>query len=260
MSRERRGKMLFLLFYGCTETPDASGTRDDTATDTGTTPEWSPPEGGVIELVTRDGVTLAADYYPAPSQDRGAVVLIHMHPPGGFTRADWPQELVAAYGAEGLTVLAFDRRGAGDSDGDPNDAWFGEWGRYDVESAVLRATRDGYEDVQLVGASNGTASMIDYAAWAEGEDLPVPTTLAFLTGGTYTETNTAMAAVPILPSSFIYGDAEDAWSESVATSAPSAWSFHEIADGAHGTEMFDGPEAEQVIELLSDFAADQAQP
>ena len=252
--------MLLFLVCSCAETPPDDETSDDTGADTGTTPVWTAPEGGVIELLTRDGVTLAADYYPAPSPERGAVVLIHMHPPGGFTRADWSQDLIAAYEAEGLTVLAFDRRGAGDSEGDPNDAWFGEWGRYDVESAVLRATDDGYAGVQLVGASNGTASMIDYAAWSEGEGLPVPTALVYLTGGSYTETNTQMNAVPILPSSFIYGQAEDAWSESVATSAPAEWSFHEIADGAHGTEMFDGPEAEQVIELLSDFATDQAPP
>ena len=88
----------------------------------------------------------------------------------------------------------------------------------------------------------------------------MPTALAYLTGGTYTETNTSMTDVPVLPSSFIFSDAEAAWSESVAESAPAAWSFHEIPDAAHGTSMFDGPEAEQVIGLLADFAAEPAAP
>jgi pimeloyl-ACP methyl ester carboxylesterase len=250
--------MLLFVIFGCTETPPDDETSDDTATDTG--PAWTAPEGGVIELVTRDGVTLAADYYPASSPERGAVVLLHMHPPGGFTRADWPQDLISAYGDAGLAVLAIDRRGAGDSEGDPNDAWKGEWGRYDVEAAVLRVTADGYGAVQLVGASNGTTSMIDYAAWAAGEALPVPTSLGYLTGGAYTETNRSMNAVPVLPSTFIYGDAEDAWSERFVDEAPPEWSFHEIAGGAHGTEMFDGSEADEVIGILSDFAADVALP
>ena len=97
---------LFLLF-GCAESsqnpPPGSG--DNTATDTGDPPAWTPPEGGVISLLTRDGVTLAADYYPAPSRERGAVILIHMHPPGGWTRADWPPELVSAYTDAGPPCL-----------------------------------------------------------------------------------------------------------------------------------------------------------
>ena len=163
---------LFLLF-GCAESsqnpPPGSG--DNTATDTGDPAAWTPPEGGVISLLTRDGVTLAADYYPAPSRERGGDP--HPHAPARRLDArDWPPELVSAYTDAGLAVLAFDRRGAGDSEGDPDDAWLGECGRYDVEAAVLRVTTDGYVGAQLVGASNGTASMIDYAAWAGTRDCP----------------------------------------------------------------------------------------
>src|SRR5690606_20124682 len=113
-------------------------------------PPWTPPEGGEITLETRDEITLAADYWPAETQEPGAVVLIHMHPPGGWNRTNWTTALVDRYVAAGLTVLAIDRRGAGESEGSPDDAWNGEWGRYDVEAAVARVVADGYAQVQLV--------------------------------------------------------------------------------------------------------------
>ncbi|CAN0456246.1 unnamed protein product, partial [Ectocarpus fasciculatus] len=88
-----------------------------------------------ISLETRDGVALVADYYPAEAAGASALLLLHMNPSGGFTRADWPSDLIGPFVDDGWTVLNLDRRGSGGSDGAARDAHTGEWGRYDVEAA-----------------------------------------------------------------------------------------------------------------------------
>lgn len=219
-------------------------------------PPWAPPEGGPILLEARDGVTLAADWYPHPEQSAPAVVLVHMHPPGGWDRQSWPSGLIEGLGEAGWSVMVIDRRGAGESEGDPDEAWLGEWGRYDVEAAALRITGDGYERVAVLGASNGTTSMIDYAAWASGEGLPAPIALAYLSGGAYTETNTDLSDVPVVPSAFVYDTAEAEWPEQWTAAHPE-WSHHPIPRAGHGTHMLTGRAAEEAEQVLIDFFSAQ---
>lgn len=228
---------------------------DDTAAgDGGATTGWQPPQGGVVTLVTRDGVELEADYLPASAQGRPGVVLLHMIPPQ-TDRGNWPEAFVQALVAQDWAVLNVDRRGAGGSGGQPTDAYEGEWGRYDVEAAVRRLGEDGYGAVGVMGASNGTTSMIDYAAWAPGEGLPAPVVLAFLTGGTYTENQTAMSEVAHLPAVFEVQTSENGWTEAQRALDPGTWAFYEHLGAGHGTQMLTSDDADQVTtELVDAFA------
>jgi pimeloyl-ACP methyl ester carboxylesterase len=238
---------LFLL-AGC-------GDKDSTDTAAGTE-QWAPPGSGEITLTTRDEVSLVADYYPAEVAGSPALLLLHMNPSGGFDRSNWPADFIATFTDAGWTVLNLDRRGSGDSEGIPREAYTGEKGRYDVEAAALKLEEDGYSSLFILGASNGTTSMIDYAAWAADDDaLPDPVALGFLTGGGYTETNTTMSAAPVLPSIFIYADNEADWSVGYIDDS-SLWSFHELPAAGHGTQMLGGSASEEVTSLLADFAAD----
>jgi len=240
-------------------TSDATQSTTDDVTDTdGATDETDPTDetttdGGTIELTTRDGVALVADYYPAASEGRPAVVLLHMIPPGN-DRTGWPIDFIEALNANDWSVIAVDRRGAGDSNGVAEDAYTGEWGRYDVEACAERLRADGAGALAIIGASNGTTSMIDYAVWAPGEGLPEVAALGFMTGGSYTETQTTMESLPGVPSAFTYSTAEAAWSVDQQPLDPGSWSFLEYASGDHGTRMFDA--APEVADDLETFLRD----
>ena len=204
----------------------------------------------VVELTTADAVTLRADLLPAAAAGQGAVVLFHMKPPG-YHRGNWPPHVRAAIGAEGVTVLNVDRRGAGESEGTAEEAYEGPGALRDMEAAVRLLTDDALgcavdpTRLVLVGASNGTTAVMDYAV-AHDAALPDPAALIWMSPGTYTENQNAIAdhratldAAPIL---WLYPTTEP-WSSDFATGAPQSWSFVERGE-QHGTKMFDGGELE----------------
>jgi len=226
----------------------ACGSDETGATDPGS--DWGAPEGGVVSLSTEDGVSLEADYYPVDSEGAPGVILVHMIPPNA-TRADWPSGFIRQLGEAGMAVIAIDRRGAGGSGGNPVDAYEGELGKWDVRAAVDRLQADGYGEFAVVGASNGTTSTIDYAVWADAHGEPTPAAVGFLTGGTYTENQNAMSAVPELPAFFAYSTAEAAWSNNQKGSQ-SGWDFFEYPNGDHGTRLFtSGDKAQFRDDLLA---------
>jgi pimeloyl-ACP methyl ester carboxylesterase len=193
---------------------------------------------------------LEADLYlRAPGAH--AVVLLHMIPPH-FERSSWPLPFVERLNAEGYSVLVVDRRGAGKSGGEAKQAYEGEWGRYDVEAAVTRLVAHGVGKLALIGASNGTTSMVDYAVWAPDEGLPVPSVLGFMTGGDYTENQTEMSALTGVPAVFTYATEERDWSVAQQGKADH-WVFHEYEGGAHGTKMF-APKPEVTDHLVAAVA------
>ncbi len=220
---------------GCT-----AGDPKDSA-DTADTDDGPPPgEIETVTLTTRDDVALVADVVSGEAGAPG-VVLLHMTPVGGWNRTDWPNAFLTELNDRGWWVLALDRRGAGDSEGVPEEAFEGETGRYDVEAAVLELESRGIGDLAVIGASNGTTSALDYADWAPGEGLKTPAALGFMTGGAYTENQTQMEALATLqtPAVFTYSTAERGWSVDQQPLDPGGWSFLEYEDGAHGTQMFD---------------------
>jgi len=207
----------------------------------------------VVDLETRDGVGLVADYVPASGAGRPGVVLLHENPETA-DRSSWPCAFLADVAARDWFVIVPDRRGAGDSEGDPTDAFESDAGRYDVEVAVAWLRDAGAGDIGVIGASNGTTSLVDYAAWAPDAGLSQPVVLGFLSAGTYTENQTSLSEVAALgtPALFYYPPAEADWNEAALASAPGNWKFQEVSSGGHGTAMLDN-DPDLGTELLSSF-------
>jgi pimeloyl-ACP methyl ester carboxylesterase len=245
--------LLLALLAACSDPEEAAPAATDTDTDTGTAPAATcdEVESGVVSVTTRDGLALQADYLAPPACDAPGIVLVHMAPPND--RTNWPRSFRKALHEAGYAVISIDRRGAGGSQGNPQDAP-GPNGRYDVEAAVAKLVADGVGEVAVLGASNGTTSMIDYAAWAPDEGLPEPFALGFMTGGSYTENQTPMSAVPGVPAVFTFSTAERFWSEAQRTLHPGVWEFLEYPNGDHGTGMFDAA-PEVADDLVAFFEA-----
>jgi len=200
--------------------------------------DFTPPDEMVITVETRDGVMLEGDLYPTGIEGGPAVLLLHMIPPGN-DRTNWPTDFIDLLVAQGWAVLALDRRGAGGSDGVAQEAYEGDNGKFDAEAATLALIDGGYGDLAIIGASNGTTSLLDYTVWAGGEGLPVPVAIGFMTGGGYTETQNDMELLDSsIPAVFTYSTAERAWSEEQRPLDQGSWSFLEYDGGAHGTSMF----------------------
>ncbi|MEQ8457838.1 MAG: CocE/NonD family hydrolase [Sandaracinaceae bacterium] len=243
--------------------PSDAGSVDTGLPDAGA-PDTGLPDAGrcelaeTVTLTTEDGVTLEADALRPAGEIRGAVALFHMIPPFN-TRGNYPAELLDALTERGLAVLNVDRRGAGGSEGDPVEAYEGPAGRLDVLAAVQWLVDDPcVPDVPyaLVGASNGTTSVLDFTV--DPGAVSGPSAIAFLTGGGYTENQNAIAdhrdALDPLPLLFLYSTEERAWSAAFEADGSASWRFEEVADGAHGTNMFGAAPA--TIELVADFLAD----
>ncbi|MEZ4237627.1 MAG: alpha/beta hydrolase [Myxococcota bacterium] len=251
--------LAFPVIVGCSGKggePEATTPAPEPTSSPTPLPTSEPDEGGVVHLETADGLTLEADYLTAPA-GAAAVVLLHMIPPGN-DRSNWPLAFRDQLHDAGYAVLALDRRGAGGSDGVAQEAYTGPNGKLDVAAAVDRVVADGHERVAILGASNGTTSMIDYTVWAAGEGHTAPLALGFLTGGTYTENQTPMSALPSLPAVFTYSTAERSWSEAQRALDPGTWVFHEYPNGAHGTGMFAA--APEVADDLVGFLTDAVPP
>ncbi len=204
-----------------------------------------PCEGDTDErpvvFETVDEVLLEADYQPAVTQGMGAVVLVHMIPPGN-DRSGYPQQVRDEFNDLDLTVLNLDRRGAGESEGTPEDAYLGRGGLWDLEAAVGFLTGEFAADcpvdperILLVGASNGTTSVLDYAVEHEA-DLPDVAGLIFMSPGGYTQNQNTIEGNEDVPIQWLYPTNEPFSSGFVDDSE--RWEFIERGE-AHGTRMFD---------------------
>lgn len=237
---------------------DTTGSND---TGDGTTckTDWS-----VVSFKTSDGVMLEADYRPATKSGRGAVVLLHMIPPS-WNRKSWPLRVRDLLAAGDVAVLSIDRRGAGKSQGVAKDAYIGPGGAKDVAAAIAfltdpkRPCAASPKHIALVGASNGTTSVLDYTL-SHATDAPHPSAMVWLSPGTYTEAQhkisvnrTVLDKLPLL---FVHPSSEP-WSETWMNGAAATWSFLQIKPGQHGTKLFDdgAMEAKTLKLLLPHIAA-----
>ncbi len=108
-----------------------------------------------VSFETRDGLTLKGWYVPSKN---GAAVI-------SFPGRKGPQKPAAMLARHGYGVLVFDRRGEGQSDGEPNA--FGWGGDRDVKAAVdyLQSRSDVEPDrIGGIGLSVGGEMMLEAAA------------------------------------------------------------------------------------------------
>lgn len=210
------------------------------------------PAPEVVTVETADGLTLEGDWY---GQDGAApgVLLLHMTPVA-YDRTTWSVAWIEALRGDGFAVLAIDRRGAGGSEGEAQDAFEGPNGVYDARAGVDFLLDHQATDVRLVGASNGTTTALDYAVTADAAGYPAPERMGFMSGGDYTENNHAMEALVIERLLFTYPRTEAAWNEAQQALDPGTWTFEPYDGSAHGTEVFaEEPEvAERIREWLGD--------
>lgn len=201
---------------------------------------------GVVAFQTEDGETLAADFHPTRTPNGPAVVRVHMIPPGN-DRTNYPADFRELLVSRGIAVLNIDRRGGGFSTGKAIDAYQGPKGKLDVKAALaFLATAPCPIDmarVGLIGASNGTTSVLDYTVYAATDPKSAaPAAMVFLTGGTYTENQSTvdanLALLSPLPLLFVYASDEATWSTQFEELGPNAWRFEKYTPGGHGTNMF----------------------
>ncbi len=196
-----------------------------------------------IHLVTEDGIDLIADLYPAQNHEGGkSVILLHMIPPSN-SKANYPESFAKEFQDLGYTVINVNRRGAPGSGGNASDAYNGPLGKLDAKAAYEYLKQEcGVGSYAMIGASNGTTTMIDFAVFAgQTEGIDSPTALVALSAGTYTEKqNSVVKSKSILPSRafFAYPASEADWNEGIAP-AFGDWKFSEYDPGAHGTRLFE---------------------
>lgn len=113
-----------------------------------------------VAFSTRDGLRLEGWYVPS---ENGAAVIV-------FPGRKGPQKPARILAQNGYGVLLFDRRGEGESDGDPNA--FGWAGTRDVEAAIafLRG-RPEVDDARIGGLGLSVGGEVMLQAAAEADDL-----------------------------------------------------------------------------------------
>lgn len=196
------------------------------------------PEGAeILTLTTRDAVSIEADYWAASSDERPAVVLVHMDPSSGANRSNWDGTYLQLLIDSDWHVLVPDRRGTGGSTGDAKEAFETVKGSYDIEACVGHLPVEA-ASLSLVAASNGTTSMIDYVAQATDEGWRPPDTMQFLSVVSSTTNNHAIEDVPLLPALFSYPANEADNNEAWQSANSGNWEFEGYDPGDHGTRMF----------------------
>lgn len=140
--------MAGVLLVACTEKPDE--------------PRGIAPAAAVEQIETEDGVTLDARYW-----HMGATrVAIFLHEFRDDQDSWWPH--ARRYSSSNLSTLAFDFRGHGASEGEPDDV---EGMLLDLRAAIEFVRARGHQEIMLVGAGMGAAVAIMVAA--EQENMPV---------------------------------------------------------------------------------------
>ncbi|MFT5355399.1 MAG: pimeloyl-ACP methyl ester carboxylesterase [Polyangiales bacterium] len=200
----------------------------------------------IVTFRTEDDVELEAAFFAAPTPGRPAVVLFHMIPPSN-TRGNYRRPFIDRLVTQCINVLNVDRRGAGGSGGVALEAYEGPAGAIDARAAfdflLAHAAAPARTRLAMIGASNGTTSLNDYASL----EAP-PASLAaavLLSGGPYTENQNSMteSGLRALPVLFAYPDSEAAWNNGVEENTEPAWRFMSHTASAHGTQMLNDEDA-----------------
>jgi len=196
-----------------------------------------------VSFTTGDGVTLSGHLFGSgPS----GVVLAHMYP---ADQTSW-YATAERLAQEGYLVLTFDFRGYGDSEGTKQIELIDR----DVVAAIKELAGAGATRVALIGASMGGTAGLIAASQATPVSIAGVTTLS---APVEFKGLSAGEAIPKLTVPLLFIAAED------DSGADGARELHELAGSEaelelfpgdeHGTELLEGPHAEEVWELLSGF-------
>ena len=150
---------------------------------------WKCKPGlSVVRFQSADGLILRGDFLAAANPERGAIITVHMNAQG-WDRSSWPMRSLLAFQGLDASVLSFDRRGAGTSEGKPENAAKSPSGRLDLEAAVQFLLRKDNpcpidpNKILVIGVGDGTATTLDYVANTDQVDpvsythLTLPTIL-----------------------------------------------------------------------------------
>lgn len=226
-----------------TSAPTATTTSASTATTTSapattTTITQNDTDGEAVTFPTGDGLILEGRRFGSgPS----LVVLAHMRPADMESWFDFARVLAA----EGYSVLAFNFRGYGDSEGDGFDV------DTDVLAAIDFADGLGAEEAFVIGASMGGTGSVTASS-----QRPVSGTITLSAPGAF-EGADAVAAAPALIAPILLVAAEndtpypsDAGVIDAAATVPSEVVI--LSGSQHGTNLF-LDHGEELTALILDF-------
>lgn len=197
----------------------------------------SPAGARVVSFQTEDGLRLDGRLFDAGP--RRVAILLHMYPSDQTGWYPTARELWE----DGVSVLTFDFRGYGDSEGERDMP-----GRIDldVRAAVAFARAQGYGSVVLVGASmGGTAAIVAAADTPVAGVITLSAPLQFGALDAESAVTELDAPLAVLATR---QDASAAHSLEVFAAAAGLDDRHAVLyeGDAHGTEMLTGPDGERV--------------
>ncbi len=192
----------------------------------------APRAGGAgqhetVKFRTTDGWTIVGERYAATGKPAGSVILLHQR---GGSAADWAP-LCAALQKAGITALAIDQRGAGQSTAGPGGS--GENAPWDTSGDIAAAIGFIHANgkVGLAGASYGANNALIYAA---AHPAQVAGVALFSPGENYHGLAALPAAASYRGSASIYHYRQD----EIAGNGPSL--IDARLRGAHQLWLYDG--------------------
>jgi len=262
------GSVLLLALLAATACATGQEAPPQTSTSVGQATA-SPPQltsggqGGaalyqVVTFTTSDGVVLSGRLFG--SGDAG-IILAHMYP---ADQTSW-QSAAQTLAGEGYLVLTFDFRGYGESEGKKDIQYLDR----DVLAAINALAQAGATRTVLMGASmGGTASLVAaeqvLSQQASGEQTgsPTPEICGVITLSAPVEFKglSAAEAVPRLACALLFLAAEkDVGAESakeLARLAQGRSQLYIFPGSEHGTNLLQGPQAEQIWQIIGNFLDD----
>ena len=203
---------------------------------------FQPLTRGPLSVTTKDGVRIAAT---VTGHGRRAVILASM---SAEDQTSWTPLLIAARDIP-VTLITFDRRGVGASDGTADDSPFPD----DHTGADVTAVYDllrshGYPAIGCIGASLGGTACYLIAR------RPGLAALGILASNPPSGASTHYLDGLRYPKLFVVakGDRELVWPvEHMAAGAPGPKRLLELDTDRHGTNIFVTPQARRLLDALA---------
>ncbi|RJP57935.1 MAG: alpha/beta hydrolase [Candidatus Auribacter fodinae] len=218
-----------------------------------------------VSFITKDNVTIFADYYP-PSKPSPVLILLHMY---GRSRQTW-EPAVADWYNRGFTILSIDLRGHGQSTVKDGKEFRFTYPKSKTDNMFIDAWQDveaGIEYLKqypacmtdrtlIVGASIGCS-----VALLAGSKLEQVRGAVLMSPGTnYLQVNSlehikSFAPKPLL---MLSDEKESSASEQLIKAGGYKEDVHLIfPEAGHGTDMFASKDSKKIIDTIGDWLAKQ---